>query len=180
MSDEKKNQRQLEVQLEAKTADIKHRLLSIQEEAQTLGESVKDSLLKHPYVGVGGVLAAGLMVGLLFGGRNKRRLNKQQALVEAYVAALATRAQRKVQKGEQPEEAIREVLENRFPMLVVDREEASGEGIVRQTLSLLVRSALGILISILVDRYLNEWMEAKLQAQEQVAQAQEQGADRAV
>ncbi|MDX1545489.1 MAG: hypothetical protein R3247_00790 [Rhodothermales bacterium] len=130
--------------LQEKERAIEGRVDALQEEFGDLVPALGRSMLGHPLVSVGGALAAGLAVGLLFGGRSARRGPDHRALMEAYVASVAEEAHRRVRRGQEPEDAVRRALDGRVPLIVYEAEAAEApRGPLRQAVRIVVRSALG-------------------------------------
>ncbi len=115
----------VEKELQLKEDQIEHRLLALQEEVATVAPTIRDALLNHPLVSVGGALLAGLVVGLIFGG--KKRWNDgfgaaagHQALVDHYVDAVVEEARHRVAKGQDVDEAVHAALKDRVPLIVYE------------------------------------------------------------
>jgi hypothetical protein len=69
-----------EARLEAQSALIQARLDALQQEVMTTGDAVKQAVAENPWVSVGGGAAAGLVVGLVFGGSKKKRKQEVRIL----------------------------------------------------------------------------------------------------
>lgn len=115
----KSNKQDVESRLH-KTADaMSDRLDSIQEEVSATGLSLQRWIVRNPVKSVGGMLAAGLAVGLIFGGgsRSKRR-KKHAELIDAYLEALRDEVEEAVDRGEEPGPAVDKALRDRVPLVV--------------------------------------------------------------
>lgn len=101
------------------------RLHALRDEVSTTGSAVRDWIVDHPMASVGGMLATGLAVGLLFGGGSKRRRRKtHQALIDQYVDALSDEVRTAVKKGTDPEKALEKALHDRVPLVVYTASKA--------------------------------------------------------
>lgn len=67
---------------------------------------------------VGGMLATGLAVGLLFGGGRRARRRRHAELVDRYLAALREEVEEAVDRGEEPGPALEKALRDRVPLVV--------------------------------------------------------------
>ena len=145
---------EVQAQLAAKREEIELRLQGLQHELETTGEAVKEAVFKHPFVGTAGSLAAGVVTGLLFGGRRKRRGAKDRpdvpaahrALVENYIDAVAREAHQAAKKGEDPTAAVRRALEGRVPVVAYGSAGHGQEGAFKQGLDLAIKTALGFAV----------------------------------
>lgn len=126
---------------------INRRLDALQGEVGTLGESIKAYLLDNPLVAVGGSLAAGLLVGLIFGGSRKRRsgTTRHRDLMEQYVQSLMDETRHRVAKGEDAGEAVRRALGDRVPLIVYEAPDGAGEqSVVGRVFDVLMKTSLGV------------------------------------
>jgi len=71
--DSKPSKADVEARLEQATDKMSDRLDSIQEEVSSTGGSIRDWLAENPLKSVGAMLAAGVAVGLIFGGSRSGR-----------------------------------------------------------------------------------------------------------
>lgn len=100
------------------TADaMADRFASLQDEVSTTGTSLRDWVAQNPLKSVGGMLAAGLAVGALFGGRRSRRPEHAE-LLDQYVDALRTEVEEAMAAGDTPGEAVEKALRGRAPLVV--------------------------------------------------------------
>lgn len=158
---DKPSRSDLERQLEATTDHIKRRLDALGGEVGSLRYTVRDALRDNPLVAVGGAVAAGLVVGLILGGRGKdpfRADNYRRALVEEYVDAVAREARQAVAGGKEPGVAVREALRDRVPLVVLEDTGGGTVGALRQIFDLLLKTSVGFLMSTVLDR-VNETLE---------------------
>jgi len=113
------------------TADaMSDRFASLQEEVSTTGTSLRDWVARNPLKSVGGMLAAGLAVGALFGGGG-RRYPEHSELLDQYVDALRAEVGEAVASGDTPGEALEKALKGRAPLVVYregDRAEETSSG----------------------------------------------------
>jgi ElaB/YqjD/DUF883 family membrane-anchored ribosome-binding protein len=134
----------VEARLRETAEAMSDRFASLQEEVSTTGTSVRDWVARNPLKSVGGMLAAGLAVGALFGGRRSRR-SEQAELLDQYVDALRAEVDEAMAEGASPGQAVEEALRGRAPLVVyregdADREQArSGGGFVGSSLGFLAR-----------------------------------------
>jgi hypothetical protein len=120
---------EVEAQLQRTEASINRHVSALEDEVDTLGPSIKGAIFDSPLVSVGGALVAGLAVGLLFGGSRKSKTSARQlavqALVNQYIDLIVAEAQEAVDRGDDPEAAVREALDGRVPMVVVNHESGT-------------------------------------------------------
>ncbi|MFB6098510.1 MAG: hypothetical protein ABEK84_05250, partial [Salinibacter sp.] len=110
------------------TADaMSDRFASLQEEVSTTGTSLRDWVVKNPLKSVGGMLAAGVAVGALFGRRRSRRAEHAE-LLEQYVDALRAEVKDAIASGDTPGEALEKALKGRAPLVVYRNERSDGRG----------------------------------------------------
>lgn len=153
------NKRDLELQLEGKRADIDARIDALKNEIEGAGTDARRYLIEQPLKVVGGVLIAGVAVGLLMAGRKKRKSKRQlrkshRALVERYAEALVQDVRFRLRRGDDEEKALRAAFRDRVPLIVVEGETDAEvrHGMVREGLDLALKTALGFAVKVLVDR----------------------------
>ena len=138
----------VERELKQKKDQIEQRLEALQEEVSTVGPSLRDAVFKHPLVSVGGALLAGLLVGLIAGGKKRPKdaygaKANHRALVDHYVGAIVEEARHRMADGQDADEAVRAALQERVPLIVYEvPDAASRPGIMRQLMSLALRQLL--------------------------------------
>ncbi len=152
---------EVEAALQTSTQKIEADLEALQQEVREMGRSLREALWNHPWIGIGGSLAAGLVVGWILGGLGRRRrprLSKaHRALVSAYLEALIAEGRRALRRGRDPEQAIRRALEERLPIVVVQENGASEKGVLR-SLGGAVLGVVGSALSVALSRMLADVM----------------------
>ena len=154
----------VERELKQKKDQIEQRLEALQEEVSTVGPSIRDAVFKHPLVSVGGALLAGLLVGLMAGGKKRPKdaygaKANHRALVDHYVGAIVEEARHRMAEGQDADEAVRAALQERVPLIVYEVPEAADRpGIVGQLMSLALRQLLPLGIQMGME-YLNAHTE---------------------
>jgi ElaB/YqjD/DUF883 family membrane-anchored ribosome-binding protein len=159
----------VEARLHETAEAMSGRLSSIQDEVESTGLSVRNWIANNPLKSVGGMLAAGLAVGLVFGGGRSRRRQRHRDLIENYLDAVRTEVETAVDRGEEPGAALQEALRDRVPMIVYSgEEERSGGGwtgllgdgariVFRTGLSLMARDVLeGLLAETDINNLVDE------------------------
>lgn len=124
----KSSKSEVESQLHETAEAMSQRLSSLQEELSTSGESLRMWIVQNPVKSVGGMLAAGLAVGLLFGGSRSSRRKRHTELLDAYLDALRRQVEGAVDRGEEPGAAVEKALRERVPMIVHTNEEERQSG----------------------------------------------------
>ena len=124
------------------------RMSSIQEEVSSTGLSLRDWIAENPLKSVGGMLATGLAVGLLFGGGRRDRRRRHAELVDRYLAALREEVEEAVDRGEEPGPALEKALRDRVPLVVYtangSRRHRGGGGFLREAGGILFRTGLSL------------------------------------
>ena len=151
--------------LNLKKDQIEQRLAALQDEVSSVGPSIRDAVFGHPLVSVGGALLAGLVVGLLFGGKKRQKDAfgadaNHRALVDHYVGAIVEEARHRMADGQDAEEAVRAALHERVPLIVYEVPEASSSksGLASQLMSLAMRQLVPLGIQMGLD-YLTDGAE---------------------
>jgi hypothetical protein len=116
----------VEARLHETASDMSDRLASLQEEMSNTGTSLRDWVAQNPWKSVGGMLAAGVAVGALFGGRGSRR-SEQSELLDQYVQALRAEVDESIAAGETPGQALEQALRGRAPLVVYEGGESTGK-----------------------------------------------------
>ena len=126
---------EVEALLAEKDAAINRRLDTLKSEVGSAGRAVKN-VARHPLVAVGVTLAGGLAVGLLLGGKRKRKrkASGESTLVRDFYEIVSKDAERLMAQGLPPREAIREALRKRAP-IVLDHSNEEAPGLVRTIVS---------------------------------------------
>lgn len=115
----------VEARLQETAAAMSDRFESLQDEVSTTGSSVRDWVVQNPLKSVGGMLAAGVAVGALLGGRWSRRRPEHGELLDQYVQALRAEVDEAVAAGDTPGEALENALRGRAPLVVYRDGKAS-------------------------------------------------------
>lgn len=147
---------ELEARLRETEDAMESRLASIQSEVESAGDSVRDVLVRNPLWSVGGAVAAGLLVGYLFGGSKKRRLQKRhRQLVGAYLDAVRDEVKDAIGEGEDVEQAVRGTLKERVPLVVYENRDA-GEtsGLIRELFEIVARTGFSLLARDVIESVL--------------------------
>lgn len=114
----KSNKADVESRLHQTAEAMSERMASIQEEVSSTGVSIRKWIVRNPVKSVGGMLATGLAVGLLFGPRGARRRKRHAQLIDGYLAALRSEVEETIDRGEEPGPALEKALRDRVPLVV--------------------------------------------------------------
>ncbi|MFP4228957.1 MAG: hypothetical protein ACLFTE_09035 [Salinivenus sp.] len=151
---------EVEAQLRQTAEAMSGRLSSIQEEVESTGARVRQWVANNPLKSVGGMLAAGLAVGLLFGGSSRsRRRHRHRELVEKYLDALRSEVETEVAQGEEPGRALEKALRDRVPLVVYseDKGRSSGRGwrgLFGDSARILFRTGLSLVARDVIEEFL--------------------------
>jgi len=99
---------------------------SLQEEVSTTDTSIQEWVARNPLKSAGGMLAAGLAVGALFGGRGSRGPERSE-LLDQYIQALRTEVEDAIATGDTPGEALETALQGHAPLVVWDGEGGTAQ-----------------------------------------------------
>ncbi len=125
--DSKPNKADVESRLHQTAEAMSDRLASLQEEVSSTGTSLQKWIVRNPLKSVGGMLASGLAVGLLFGSSRRTRRRKAHAeLIDTYLEALREEVVEQVDAGQEPGPALDKALRDRVPLVVYDRDGRQG------------------------------------------------------
>ena len=138
---------ELEASLRSVTEKMNQRFDSLQGELTSTQDAARDALAHNPLLSIGGALAAGLVVGWLFGGSRRRRLKKRhRQLTGAYLDAVRDEVREAIGEGEDVESAVRGVLKERVPLVVYENRSSGGSnGFVKEMLEMVARTAVSLL-----------------------------------
>lgn len=142
--DSKSTRADVEAQLRETAEAMSDRFDSLQEEVSTTGTSLRDWVARNPLKSVGGMLAAGVAVGALFGGRRSRRPEHSE-LLDQYIQALRAEVDDAIASGETPGEALEKSLKGRAPLVVYRdgeggrRKKGSDRGILGESIGFVTR-----------------------------------------
>ncbi|GAB5519572.1 MAG: hypothetical protein RhofKO_18230 [Rhodothermales bacterium] len=137
---------EMRARLKQKDEDIKAQVEAIQDEVATLGDIVKETVRNRPLLVLGGLAAAGVLVGLWVGGWGKGKKQpklprKQQRLVDDFVKQTRKRIKRGEIAADDPQVA------RMVPMLYAPKIERKKEaGLLGTLFSTTVRVGLGIAV----------------------------------
>lgn len=143
---------EVEAELRARASSIEARLDSLEDEAQSVGQSVLRYIYERPFVSIGGALAAGLLLGYLFGGRRGARevfdIAKANApLVGRYAETVARDIRYLVEdEGLGVEEATRQVLGENAPLVAFGEEKDKSDSALKALFFTIANTALGIAV----------------------------------
>ena len=160
--DSKPTKSDVEARLRDTAEAMSNRLESLQEEVTSTGTDVQTWVRENPLKSVGGMLAAGLAVGLLFGGRRRRRRRRHQKLIDQYLDALSSEIEEATAAGEEPEKALQKSLRDRVPLVVYtgDADRSRQPGFVRsilgEGLEAVLRTGLTIVAQDLLESALDD------------------------
>lgn len=169
----KSSKADVESRLNQTAEAMSERMASIQEEVASTGVSVRDWIVQNPVKSVGGMLATGLAVGLLFGGRRSRLRADHRELVDTYLDALRDEVETAVDEGDEPGPALEKALRDRVPLVVYSGDagrgsDGSGErSLVREGAEIIFSTGLSLLArevieSILASVDVEEFVEEEL------------------
>jgi len=155
--DSEPNKADVESRLEDAAEAMSERVASIQDEVSATGVSLRRWIVENPLKSTGGMLAAGLAVGLLFGGGRSARRRRHAELVDRYLKALRAEVETAVDQGDEPGPALEKALRDRVPLVVYSEKGRSGgrgDGFFREAgdvvfstaLSLFAREAIGAVL----------------------------------
>lgn len=156
----KPNKADVESRLHQTAEAMSDRLASIQEEVSSTGVSLRKWIVRNPVKSVGGMLGAGLAVGLLFGGRTSTRRKRHAQLVDTYLDALRQEVEETVDRGEQPGPALEKALRDRVPLVVYDdartgREGGWGKSLLREAGEVVFSTGLSLLAREVIESLLD-------------------------
>ncbi len=165
----------LERQLEGKRADIDARIDALKTELETAGDDARKYFVEQPMKVAAGVIAAGVVIGLAYAGNRKRKRKRHlrkshRRLVEKYADSLVNDVRYRLKRGDDEEKALRAAFRSRMPLIVVEGESEAEErrGMVREGVDLALKTALGFMVKVLVDR-LSEQLDVEGRIERMVA-----------
>jgi len=145
--DSESSKADVESRLQDTAEAMSERMASIQEEVSATGGSLRRWIVENPLKSVGGMLATGLAVGLLFGGGRTTRRKRHAELVDRYLDALRSEVETAVDDGEDPGAAVESALRDRVPLVVYTEEGGStrrGGGFLREAGEIVFSTALSL------------------------------------
>ncbi|WP_022834776.1 hypothetical protein [Salisaeta longa] len=148
---------ELKETLRSRAADMRERTAALQDEVATTGDDVRAAVINNPWIGVGGALAAGLAVGLLFGGSPARRRQRRYTkLTDKYLDALASEVRASVDAGDDPADALEAALQQRVPLVVHTGDAPASTSWVRAGARALGSAAVGLVLREVLARALED------------------------
>ena len=133
----------VEKELQLKENQIEQRISVLQQEVASVAPTIRDALFNHPLVSVGGALLAGLVVGLIAGGKKRRNAASglsHRTLVDHYVDAVAEEARHRVVNGQDVDEAVYAALKDRVPLIVYETPQTEEkQRLINSVVSLVLR-----------------------------------------
>lgn len=161
--DEQPTKAEVEAKLRGTSESIARHVEAIQGEVGSTRTSVKEFLREHPLLSVGGALAAGLLVGLVFGKSRRRQLKEtRRALIEGYADTLREEVEYAVAAGKDVGTAVRDALYDRMPLVVIDQQQPKqSKGFWRRSLEVVFDAGLALLAREVIGAYLSD-LEANL------------------
>lgn len=104
------------------------RMASLEDELSSSGTTLRDWVVDNPWKSVGAMMAAGVAVGVLFGGSGSTRRPKHDELLDKYVDALRAEIDDAVASGASPGEALERALRGRVPLVILDEDTQENSG----------------------------------------------------
>lgn len=158
--DSEPNKSDVESRLHDTAEAMSERMASIQDEVSSTGVSLRNWIIQNPLKSVGGMLATGLAVGLLFGGGRSARRRRHAELVDRYLAALRREVETAVDQGEEPGPALEKALRDRVPLVVYTADEEPSRssrngGVLREAADIVFSTGLSLLAREAIDSMLN-------------------------
>lgn len=161
--DSNSNKADVESRLEQTAEAMSDRMASLQEEVTSTGVSLRRWIVRNPVKSVGGMLATGVAVGLLFGGgRARRRKKKHAQLIDGYLQALRKEVEETVDHGEEPGPALEKALRDRVPLVVYRSRESQqngswGRNLLRESAEILFSTGLSLLAREVIESLLDNF-----------------------
>lgn len=149
----------LDSEFRSRAEELEAQINSLNEDLSAAERSIGDVVRANPLLVLGGTLVAGLLVGLLLGGRRRRHAlsragNEYRTFIDAYIDAVVDDAKHAVISGEETGEAIRQALQDRVPLIVYSRDNAvRAPGLFRQLLELSVTTGVGFGVRSALERF---------------------------
>lgn len=148
----------LERRLAVTEEQIKRRIDGLENEIVSTPAAIRDAIRKNPWVGVGAAVAAGAVVGVIFGRKRKKSSvpPAHQALIEGYISAVADDVRRGIKRGKDPEDVVRKSLHEKTPVIVYTPNDVTARasqqvGMMRQVADLALKTALGFAVKTAID-----------------------------
>ncbi len=153
---------EVEARLRQTAETMSDRMSTLRSEVTSTGTDVRNWIVENPVKSVGGMVAAGLAVGVLFGGTRRKRRRQHQKLIDRYLDALTEEVDAAKARGEEPQKALDKALRDRVPLVVYTSEDSKSRkeaGFVRnlfgETIEVLLSTALSITLRGVLENYLS-------------------------
>lgn len=158
--DSNANKADVESRLEQTAEAMSDRMASIQEEVTSTGASLQQWIVRNPVKSVGGMLATGMAVGLLFGGRGSHRRKQHAELIDGYLNALRNEVEETVDQGAEPGPALEKALRDRVPLVVYRGHETQQDGtwgrnLLQESAEILFSTGLSLLAREVIESLLD-------------------------
>lgn len=152
---------QVQAKLAEREASMSRRYDGLHGGVENIGETVKQDLLANPLVKIGGVVLAGLVVGLILGKRKDKSLYKElshtnRAVVDQYIHALRDTVLESGMDENEIREIVLDALKNRVPILVEHTPRAKSPGLFRSILRVAISSAMPLVVRTSLDYFLGQ------------------------
>lgn len=153
---------ELRARLDARQRDIQNHLAGLRHELSTVadvtvaGRPVLDHVRSEPLRALAVSAAAGATLGVLVAAlgrlfRQKPDESEEGVAVRLLVGSLLDEAAERVARGEDTDVALRRAARRHSPTIYYAPQSASARGMVRETLDLAVKSALGFAVKTGMD-----------------------------
>ena len=145
--------------LRAKEEEINRRFEALQDEVNQTKEDVFDFVKANPWLGICGTAMAGIVVGLLIGGKSQK--TKRKEMVDSYVRGLSEMARNSGINEEQVGVVLREALRDAAPQFAYPVHKKKSAGMTGKLFGVVADVALGYLSKTLMSA-----VEAQLSSKE--------------
>ena len=152
---------EIKVLLQRKQQAIQEHITALESELvhwqEELKERIQTWVEEHPAIAAGGAMAVGLMVGLFWRRRRRKKTESHEALahmIAAYVDALARSLTEAIERGIPPEEAVQEVMRKQPPLLVYMVNLGGARSLFREIT--------GMVLPLMVQQWVQPLIEAGL------------------
>lgn len=150
-----KSRDEVKAELDAKSADITARLATIQETVVGSSERARKLLSSSPLLPVAGSLAAGLAVGLIFGGSGRSRKNRRVRIPEDVSELLVRRIDQAREAGVDPVDVVNASLSRLVPSVPTEGTSRSS-GIIAAVGGLVLNIAMRKAMAYLESRFVGD------------------------
>lgn len=137
---------QVKAKLAEREASMARRYNGFQGGVEDMSKTVQEDLLGNPLIKLGGVMLAGVIVGLILGKRKNKSLYaglsaSAKPIVDQYIHVLRDAAVSSGVSEEKVREVVLEALQNRVPILVENSSAPPSSGLLRSLLRGVMRTA---------------------------------------